>query len=90
MTPQRLRAYVLIVMRDIVPPLVGTFLSVYLPVTDQFAYWQLPLLAGLFGVPLVAASAGEQTVDGATPPRVQQAPPLAEPEQPVLPQERGP
>lgn len=54
-TPARLRAYVLIVMRDIVPPLTGVFLCVLLPVTHQFEYWQLPLLAGLFGVPLVAA-----------------------------------
>lgn len=45
----------MIVMRDIVPPLTGVFLCVLLPVTHQFEYWQLPLLAGLFGVPLVAA-----------------------------------
>lgn len=53
MSPARLRAYVLILMRDVVTPGTGLFLSVYLPVTHQFAYWQLPLLAGLFGVPLV-------------------------------------
>lgn len=53
MTPARLRAYVLIVMRDVLPPLTGVFLSVYLPLTHQFEVWQLPLLAGLFGVPLV-------------------------------------
>jgi hypothetical protein len=60
-TPARLRAYVLIVTRDIVPPIVGAFLTVYLPLTHQFAYWQLPLLAGLFGVPLVAASRDGET-----------------------------
>jgi hypothetical protein len=55
-TPQQLRAYVLIVMRDILPPLVGAFLSIYLAVSGRFEYWQLPLLAGLFGVPLVRGS----------------------------------
>jgi hypothetical protein len=59
-TPARLRAYVLIVTRDIVPPIVGAFLSIYLPASHQFAYWQLPLLAGLFGVPLVASRGGEE------------------------------
>jgi hypothetical protein len=54
MTPERLRAYVLILTRDVVPPSAGTFLSIYLPLTGQFTSWQLPLLAGLFGVPLVA------------------------------------
>lgn len=54
MTPERLRAYVLIVMRDIVIPSGGLFLSLYLPVTRQFEVWQLPLLAGMMMVPLVA------------------------------------
>lgn len=54
LTPERLRAYVLILMRDVVPPITGVFLSVYLPVTGQFEAWQLPLVAGLFGIPLVA------------------------------------
>lgn len=53
MSPERLRAYILIVMRDVVPPLTAVFLCIFLPATHQFAYWQLPLLAGLFGVPLV-------------------------------------
>lgn len=53
MTPQRFRAWVLIVVRDVVIPLTGVFLSVYLPLADRFAVWQLPLIAGLFGVPLV-------------------------------------
>lgn len=54
MTPTRLRSYVLIITRDILPPLVGTFLTIYLPLSGAFAAWQLPLIAGLFGVPLVA------------------------------------
>lgn len=41
-------------MRDIVIPTGGLFLSVYLPVTRQFEFWQLPLLAGMMMVPLVA------------------------------------
>lgn len=54
MTPDRLREYVLIATRDILPPLIGAFLSVYLPLSHQFEYWQLPLIAGAFGIPLVA------------------------------------
>ncbi len=54
MSPERLRAYVLIATRDIFPPLTGVFLAIYLPLTGQFEAWQLPLLAGLFGIPLVA------------------------------------
>jgi hypothetical protein len=53
-SPERLRAYILIVTRDIFPPLAGLFLSIYLPVSGQFEYWQLPLIAGAFGIPLVA------------------------------------
>lgn len=54
MTPARLRAYVLIVVRDIVIPVSGVFLAVYLPVFGRFEYWHLPLIAGMLGVPLVA------------------------------------
>jgi hypothetical protein len=54
MTPERLRAYVLIFTRDILPPGVGTFLAIFLPLAGAFEAWQLPLIAGLFGVPLVA------------------------------------
>jgi hypothetical protein len=53
-SPQRLREYVLILTRDVIPPAGGLFLCIYLPVTGQFEYWQLPLIAGLFGIPLVA------------------------------------
>jgi hypothetical protein len=54
MTPQRLRAYVLIFMRDLVIPGAGVFLAIYLPLSHNFEPWQLPLLAGMLGVPLVA------------------------------------
>lgn len=57
MSPERLRAYVLIVTRDIAPPLAGLFLSIFLPLAGQFEAWQLPLIAGLFGIPLVAPRA---------------------------------
>jgi hypothetical protein len=53
-TPERLRAYVLIAVRDIVIPMAGVFLSIVLPITDRFEYWHLPLIAGMLGVPLVA------------------------------------
>jgi hypothetical protein len=53
-SPERLRAYVLILTRDVIPPLSGLFWSIYLPISGQFEYWQLPLIAGAFGVPLVA------------------------------------
>lgn len=54
MTPQRLRAYVLIMVRDVATPLTGLFLSVWLPVTGHLEPWHLPLLAGMLGTPLVA------------------------------------
>lgn len=53
MSPARLRAYVLICTRDIIVPLAGVFLAIDLPLTHAFQPWQLPLLAGMIGVPLV-------------------------------------
>lgn len=40
-------------MRDIMIPGAGVFLAVYLPLAKLFEPWQLPLLAGMIGVPLV-------------------------------------
>lgn len=60
MSPARLRAYVLIITRDVLPPIIGAFLCVYLPVTDEFEVWQLPLLAGLLMVPLVGKDGTSQ------------------------------
>lgn len=54
MTPARLRAYVLIVMRDVLIPAGGLALAMILPLTERFEYWHLPLIAGMLGVPLVA------------------------------------
>jgi hypothetical protein len=53
MTPQRLRAYVQIVVRDALIPCGGLALAFYLAQTHQFAWWQLPILAGMMMVPLV-------------------------------------
>lgn len=52
MTPERLRAWVAILTRDLIPPGVGIYFSVKLGAHLQ--PWHLPLLAGLFGIPLVA------------------------------------
>ena len=54
MTPARLREYVLIITRDILPPILGGFGFVYLLLTQQFEPWHLPIIAGMVGVPLVA------------------------------------
>jgi hypothetical protein len=69
-TPERLRAYVLIAVRDILIPMGGLFLSIFLPLADRFEYWHLPLIAGMLGVPLVAR--------GGDPPEVEM-PPIAQP-----------
>jgi hypothetical protein len=53
MSPARLRAYVLIAIRDFAIPAGGLFLCLYLPLAHIFQPWHLPLLAGMLGVPLV-------------------------------------
>lgn len=54
MTPERLRAYVLIATRDILPPLTGVVLALFWGFTGALEPWHLPLVAGLLGIPLVA------------------------------------
>lgn len=54
MTPQRLRAYVLILIRDVAIPSGGLYLAVSHP-----PYYLLPLIAGMLGVPLVARGGGD-------------------------------
>lgn len=54
---------VLIAVRDILIPLGGLFLAVYLPITGSLAPWHLPLIAGMLGTPLVAR--------GETPPKTE-------------------
>jgi hypothetical protein len=56
MSPSLLRAYVTIVVRDVVIPIAGICLTFYLAHTHQLAYWHFPLLAGMLSVPLVARS----------------------------------
>lgn len=52
MTPDRLRAYITIAMRDVLIPCCGLYLTVrYWSVLEP---WHLPLLAGMMTVPLVA------------------------------------
>lgn len=45
-------------IREVFLPLLvgmaGVFLSIYLPLSGKFEPWQLPLLAGMLGTPLVA------------------------------------
>lgn len=82
MTPARLRAYVLILMRDLVIPGAGVFLAIYLPLGHLFEPWQLPLLAGMLGVPLVArggAPEPDMRPDALPPPDPPPAP-MPEPE----------
>jgi hypothetical protein len=49
-TPERF----LRIVRDGLVLAVGTFFSVYLPVTHQFEWWAAPLIAGCFGFVLTA------------------------------------
>jgi hypothetical protein len=53
MTPELLRAYVLILMRDVLIPGAGVFLAIWLPITGVFEPWQIPFVLSLVGVPLV-------------------------------------
>ena len=52
MTPERLRAYVLILTRDVIPPALGA----YLVLTQGWPYelWHPPVLGGLLGITLLA------------------------------------
>jgi hypothetical protein len=63
MSPARLRAYVLIITRDVIPPALGVYLTIYLARTEQLAYWQLPFLAGLLMVPLVGRSPSDPPLE---------------------------
>ncbi len=61
MSPDRLRAYVTVLTRDVLPPLSGTGMLFYALITRTFEPWMLPLVAGLYGIPLVAPRAGGDT-----------------------------
>lgn len=60
MSPQRLRAYVLVAVRDVLTPCTGLGLATYLSVTGLLEHWHLPLIAGLCGVPLAVRGASEK------------------------------
>jgi hypothetical protein len=47
----------LIVVRDVLIPIGGMFLAIYLPLTNSLQPWHLPLIAGMLGTPLVARGA---------------------------------
>lgn len=55
MTPQSLREWVLVVVRDMLIPCGGLYLALTL---TQGELWQLPLIAGMLGTPLVARGGG--------------------------------
>lgn len=63
MTPELLRAYVLIVMRDLLIPGAGVFLAIWLPLSGAFQPWQIPFVLSLVGVPLVGRI-GQGSDDG--------------------------
>lgn len=68
MTPQGLRAWATVIVRDILTPGAGLFLCVWLPLSGNWSPWQLPLLAGMLGVPLVARGTAEQLPSPTPPP----------------------
>lgn len=49
-----IRLAILIFMRDLLIPVGGLFLAIYLPMSDSLSPWHLPLIAGMLGTPLVA------------------------------------
>lgn len=63
-----IRFAALILMRDFLIPVGGLFLAIYAPVTHSLQPWELPLIAGMLGTPLVAR--------GASPPDVPRPPEL--------------
>lgn len=66
MTPERLRAYVLILTADVMPILIATFIVVYGLLTHQLTLWMGSLAATFAGVPFVRPRNGED--DGMQPP----------------------
>lgn len=49
-----IRYAALIAVRDVLIPIGGLFLAVYLPMSGSLQPWHLPLIAGMLGTPLVA------------------------------------
>jgi hypothetical protein len=59
-----IRYAVLILMRDVLIPGGGLFLSVYLPISGSLQPWHLPLIAGMLGTPLVARGERPPDIEG--------------------------
>ena len=59
-----IRYAALITIRDVLIPLGGLFLAVFLPLTDQLQPWHLPLIAGMLGTPLVARGESPPEIPG--------------------------
>jgi hypothetical protein len=53
-SPERLRQYVLILTRDIFPPLAGFIWGTFLVLTDALVPFHVPLIGALLGIPFVA------------------------------------
>jgi hypothetical protein len=53
MTPQGAREWISVLMRDLVIPGLGCYLTYRGYITGALEPWHLPLLAGLLGTPLV-------------------------------------
>lgn len=58
-----IRYAALILVRDVLIPLGGLFLAVYLPISGSLQPWHLPLIAGMLGTPLVARGEKPPEVD---------------------------
>lgn len=63
MTPESLRAYVVILTGDVAPVIAG-FILILAPPGGTFAAWMAPLVAGAFGIPLVRP----RSTNGSEPP----------------------
>lgn len=59
MTPERLRAYVVILTGDVAPVVAG-FLLISAPPGGTFEVWMVPLVAAAFGVPLARPRANQE------------------------------
>jgi hypothetical protein len=54
MTPQLLREWITVLVRDLIIPVLGAFLTYRGYTEGSLLPWHLPLLAGMMSIPLVA------------------------------------
>lgn len=57
MTPETLRAYVVILTGDVAPVIAG-FVILLSPPGGTFTEWMVPIVLGAFGIPLVRPRSG--------------------------------